>query len=393
MLSMNLREAMRSLMSSKQRTFLALLGIVIGVASVIAMVSVGTIVQREALRQFVELGTDILRITDLTESRSTPGRTFGMQAAKAMRKASPDIGAMAPYTTSYGYVKYRAVQWSMPVIGCTAEMAGICKLRLSRGRHLTALDGGMLNCVIGEKLTSELSKLGVNDPIGKEILVLGNLCTIVGMLERVPMSDMRPIEVNDGLLVSYSTLAAISGKDQVTNIIARLRVDGDTTRAQMQVRGFASKTFPSIHPVVRSAEEVIAQMNRQMNMMTLLLGVIGSISLIVGGVGVMNVMLVSVTERRREIGVRRAIGAQQRDIQWQFLLEAMLLCTIGGVIGIGFGVGSSWLIARYSEWEFLVSWMAVLLGGGVSIMVGVFFGFYPAIQASRLNPIDALRAT
>ena len=133
-------------------------------------------------------------------------------------------------------------------------------------------------------------------------------------------------------------------------------------------------------------------MKKQMQMFTLLLGAIGSISLIVGGVGVMNVMLVSVSERKKEIGIRRAIGARQSDIQTQFLIESLVLCFVGGILGISVGIGASWVIAHVSHWQFIFSMVSVFLGVGVSVGVGIFFGFYPARQAARLSPIEALRA-
>ena len=143
---------------------------------------------------------------------------------------------------------------------------------------------------------------------------------------------------------------------------------------------------------IRSAEEIIAQMQKQMRLFTILLGAIGSISLIVGGVGVMNVMLVSVAERKKEIGIRRALGAQRSDIQLQFIVESILLCMVGGLLGIGLGIGASYGISIFSKWSFSLSYDAILLGVIVSAAVGIFFGFYPARQASRLNPIDALRS-
>ncbi len=144
---------------------------------------------------------------------------------------------------------------------------------------------------------------------------------------------------------------------------------------------------------VTTAEELVAQMQKQMRMFTLLLAAIGSISLIVGGVGVMNVMLVSVSERRREIGIRRALGARQVDIQMQFLVESVLLSFVGGLLGLFLGIGTCYVICHFTSWQFLLSQSAIVLGVGVSAAIGVFFGFYPARQASRLSPIEALRST
>ncbi len=393
MLQMNLREAVRSLVASKQRTILALIGIIIGIASVITMVSVGTIVRHEALRQFVELGTDIIRLTDFAPSDNQPGRSFTRMAGIALKKASPDLAAIAPITMDFGCLKFRNSQLNVSILGATPELASICKLRPAAGRFLTPLDENMQNCVLGAKVAADLTKAGLTNPIGKQVMILNNLFTVVGVLQEASSSEMRPNETNSSVIVPYGTLVAINHKDQVANLFARLIENGLVSRVSVQIKGFFQQTFPGLVPSIRTAEEIITQMNRQMDMFTLLLGVIGSISLIVGGVGVMNVMLVSVTERRREIGIRRAIGAQQSDIRWQFLLEAVLLCTVGGVFGIVIGVVGSYLIAQYSQWEFMVSWVAIILGGGVSITVGLFFGLYPAIQASRLKPIEALRSS
>ena len=164
------------------------------------------------------------------------------------------------------------------------------------------------------------------------------------------------------------------------------------TQATAAVQAYFRRVAPNLEVRVRSAKELIASMQRQTQLFALLLGAIGSISLIVGGIGVMNVMLVSVTERRKEIGIRRALGAKRGDIQLQFLIESLVLSLLGGVFGMGLGIGVAYGACQYGNWEFFVSTMALLLGVGVSSGVGLFFGFYPARQAARLDPITALRS-
>ncbi len=193
-------------------------------------------------------------------------------------------------------------------------------------------------------------------------------------------------------MLPISTVLRLSPNNTVRTVMARLEPHVSAREATEEIRGhFAS--LPAARQVrVMSPEQVIEHMERQSRMFTLLLGAIGSISLIVGGVGVMNVMLVSVSERRREIGIRRALGAQKKDIQWQFLIESVLLSLVGGFLGIVLGVGGSYLFAHYSGWQFELIHGALVLGVGVSVAVGIFFGYYPARQAAALNPIQALRA-
>lgn len=393
MIGMGLREAVRSLLTSKQRSLLALQGIIIGISSVIALVSVGEIVKREALRQFQDLGTNLLKIRDLPWFCGPRDRRFTLKAAKAMLQASPELETMAPISSDPDRVRYRAQQFDCAIMGVTPDLLTVSKLKLSAGRFLVPFDEGMDNCVIGALLAETMVKAGIADPLGKKLLIKNHLCTIVGILETIPSGEMRPAEVNNGALLPFPSFALITGKDNVLSVIARIRSGAGPSLAGEQILNYLKQAFPGTAPTIVTAAEIIAQMNRQMNMLTLLLGVVGGISLLVGGIGVMNVMLTSVAERRREIGIRRALGARQIDIMTQFLLESLVLCILGGGIGILAGVGATYEFAKYSGWEFVVSRNAIAIGGGVALAVGLFFGIYPAFQASRLKVIEALRAS
>jgi putative ABC transport system permease protein len=215
--------------------------------------------------------------------------------------------------------------------------------------------------------------------------------SIIGVVEEVPMGGMRPYEINEGILMPISTLQRLFRDAEIKNIIGRTHGNLSHDVIEGQIKSYFNR-HDSIPVDVRSAEELINQMQKQMRLFTLLLGTIGSISLVVGGIGVMNVMLVSVTERTREIGIRRALGARQEDILFQFLIESVLLCVIGGFVGVGIGVGASWIISYYANWQFSLCYEAMILGVGVAVGVGVFFGIYPARQAARLSPILALRS-
>lgn len=387
----NVIEAVNSLISAKQRSILALIGIVVGIGSVIAMVSVGSIVQQEALRQFMEMGTDVVTIS---KSFSGGGRDpkLSFDTALQIPGRCSSIRGVAPYASVYGQFKFQGQKASVPALGITPSFLAINKLHIKSGRFLHQLDQNMFYCVIGKKVAGILAAQGVADPLGTRIFFKEKHLTIIGVIKEAPMGGMRPYEVNEGIMLPYTTLRRIDREGaNISTIIARSSDGASQPRIQSEVNTFlASQNSAKVD--VRTAEELIAQMQKQMRLFTLLLGTIGSISLIVGGIGVMNVMLVSVTERTKEIGIRRALGARQGDILFQFLVESVLLCIVGGLMGIAMGVGASWIISHYAKWQFAVSYESVGLGVAVAVAVGVFFGIYPARQAARLSPILALRS-
>ncbi|MBU3952123.1 MAG: ABC transporter permease, partial [Proteobacteria bacterium] len=374
----NIIEAVNSLVSSKQRSILALIGIVVGIGSVIAMVSIGTIVQKEALRQFLEMGTDVISISE-SMAGGGPGRRkkLTLDVAEQIPSACSNVRQVAPYISVYETFKFQGEKESIPALGVTRTFDEINKLRLSEGRFIHGLDRNMFYCVIGFKVATKLKSRGVQELVGTRILFKEKYLSIIGVAEELPMGGMRPYEINEGIMLPISTLQRMFRDSQIRTIIGRTNGNPEYRLVEEQVRSyFQSKD--SVRVDVRTAEELIAQMEKQMQLFTLLLGAIGSISLVVGGIGVMNVMLVSVTERTREIGIRRALGAKQGDILLQFLIESVLLCIIGGLVGIGTGVGASWVISHYAHWQFSVSYDAMIMGVGVSLAVGIFFGIYPA---------------
>ena len=400
----NLKEAARSLLSSKQRTILALIGIVIGIGSVIAMVSVGRIVQEESLRQFKEMGTDILTIEKEFGGSGPPGMP-GIPAAGATAKAAlrldtilaipsrcPGIAAVAPSVRGSGSISFNGKKLERcGPMGVTASFLAINKLTMREGRFLSDLDEQSRYCVIGSLVATELQKLGAGQLLGSKIRLGDNLFTVIGVTNEVPQGGMRRFEPNEMIYLHITTGLRVFANAEIQSITARVSNGTTNNAARDQVMAYFG-TLGKAQVRITSPEEIIAQMEKQMQMFTLLLGAIGSISLIVGGVGVMNVMLVSVTERRREIGIRRALGAKRGDIRGQFLIESIILSLLGGLFGIIFGVGASWLIAHFAQWQFALSFGAILLGVGVSTAVGIFFGYYPARQASLLDPIVALKS-
>ena len=389
-LKANLKEALVSLYAAKQRSLLALIGIVIGIGSVIAMVSMGVIAKHQALERFKELGTEYLSIS-VRGSGSAPG--IRMADAVGLTEGTSSILAVAPWSQGTRQAVFAGKKVAdAPTLGVTGSFAALNKLRIEQGRFISDLDFRRYYCVVGADIASALRRAGAIRLVGESIRLKDRVCTVVGVLRSAPRWGLQSFDADRSILVPLSTAHRMFPGRGIRKITARMRPDAHHTAAVTEVRSYFRRKAPDLRVKVTSAQKVIEQMQRQMQTFALLLAAIGSISLIVGGVGVMNVMLVSVTERRREIGIRRALGARRFDIQSQFLTESVVLSLIGGVFGIALGVGSTWVFCRFTDWTFLVDPTAVAMGFVVACCVGVFFGLQPAIQAARLDPITALRA-
>jgi len=390
-LSANINAAARSLYGAKQRTLLALIGIVIGIGSVIAMISVGTIVEQESLRQFKDMGTEIVVIRK-GYAGSGPKRPITLRDVEDIPSFCPSIEVVAPYIQASLETMVAGKADYGPMMGVTRSFAAINKMPVLAGRFISDFDEFSYFCVLGSAKAAKLERIGLRDPVGKKLRAGDHIYTIIGVLDHVPQGGMRPFGLNDSIFIPISTATRIVERAEITDVMARMKTGVRSENVKNEINAYFQKKIRGIRMEVNSAEELIEQMEKQMRLFTLLLGSVGSISLVVGGVGVMNVMLVSVAERKKEIGIRRALGAKRRDIQGQFLIESLFLSFVGGIFGILLGVGASYIIARVSDWQFMVSYLAVTLGFGVSSVVGIFFGFYPARQASRLDPITALRS-
>jgi len=386
----NFREAFRSLWGSRQRSLLALIGIVIGIGSVIAMVSIGTIVQQEAIRQFKDMGIDIITIRkSFSENKKTE---FNMDIIMRITEEKRNLLAVAPYLTSGTELNRGRQKINMEQMGVTASFFDLNKLQVRHGRAVSELDQNRYFCVVGNELADFLQKTGTSKILGSQITADGRAYTVIGVLDKVAEGGLRPYGMNKAMMIPISTALRTFRSPEVNTVMARVAPHIPIAQLKADIMDYFGKNARGMQVEVTSAEELIDRMKKQMQMFSLLLGAIGSIALIVGGIGVMNVMLISVSERKSEIGLRRALGAQQSDIQSQFLIESIILCLVGGLIGIILGIGISYLFAFFSKWQFIMSYSSIVLGFGVSTVVGIFCGFYPARTAARLDPIKALRS-
>ena len=385
-----LREAWRSLASNKQRSLLALLGIVIGIASVIALVSLGNIFSAEATRKFRELGTNIARI-GLQSADRDDDALRSSRFARRLADTLPCVETAVPMAQLYGGGMDGPVQIS--TLAATAGLRDLARARMAEGRFLNDLDAQSRFIVLGAAAARAMrERLGVEDLVGQEIVLAGRPHLIIGVLAPSSSLTVMNVELDGAQIVHADRWTADAATNSLNSILVRIRSDSDLAACTQAIRTFVARRNPAMRMDIRTADQLITTMQEQTALIQILLAAIGSISLVVGGVGIMNIMLVSVSERRQEIGVRRALGARQADIRYQFLSEALMLSTVGGLIGAAIGAATTYAVALANGWEFFLLPGPFALGIGVSVLIGMLFGYWPAHLASVQDPIAALRS-
>ncbi len=394
--------ALRALHRNKMRTLLTTLGIIIGVGAVITMVGLGQGARSEVEEQVNRLGQNVILV--FPGARQLGGVSIGggsantltVEDALAIRDEIPEVIAASPEVRSQRVVVYGNRNWFTRIYGQSADYLQIRQWPMESGRMYDDedVDRAALVCVVGQTIVEQLFEGA--DPIGETIRVRGLPLQVIGVLSAKGMSLMGSVQ-DDIILVPYTTaFQRISGRshamvinvqvyDQSAMTIASEKIT-DLLRERHRLAPYQENDF-----TIQTQEEVAEAATETSRVMTWLLASIAGISLFVGGIGVMNVMLVSVTERTREIGLRLSVGARGRDVMTQFLVESVILCMLGGIGGIVGGYASTQLIARYAGWPALFSTDAMIAAVSVSAVVGLFFGFYPAWKAARLDPIVALR--
>ena len=394
--------AVRALRRNTMRTALTTLGIVIGVGAVITMVGLGQGAGAEIREQVNRLGQNVVLI--FPGERSLGGVSIGggsantltVEDAIALRDEIPEVVAASPEVRSQTLVVYGNRNWATRVYGQSHDYLQIRQWPMESGEMFTEEDVGQraLVAVVGQTIVEELFE--GSDPIGETVRIRGVPLTIIGVLERKGMSLMGSVQ-DDIVIIPYSTaFQRISGRSHamVINVQVYDERSMDMAREKMtdllRERHRLAPDQPNDF-TIQTQEEVAQAATETSRVMTFLLASIAAVSLFVGGIGIMNVMLVSVTERTQEVGLRLSVGARGPDVLLQFLMEAVVLCVLGGLGGILIGLVATEVIATYAGWPALFSVEAMLVAVTVSAAVGVFFGFYPAWKASRLDPIEALR--
>jgi putative ABC transport system permease protein len=394
--------ALRALSRNKLRSALTMLGIVIGVGAVIAMVGIGNGAQQEVQNRIAAMGTNLLNVTG--GSVNVGGQRLGAGATQtlvnsdvtAIVRDAPAVANATPVSSAATQLVYGNQNWATTVTGTGPEYFDIRDWSLSEGAAFTQDDVRTASnvAVIGETVRQNL--FGNSNPVGQTIRA-GNLpFTVVGVLTSKGTSGMGG-DQDDGIYVPISTLQKkITGQDWLRSIMVSAKSQKDSYAAQDQITAILRdrhriKQGATDDFTIRNLADVAELADQSAQVMTMLLASIAGVSLIVGGIGIMNIMLVSVTERTKEIGVRVAIGATEEDVQRQFLLESVVLSLLGGAAGILVGIGSSITINYLLHWTVSISAWAVGAAVLFSMAIGIGFGYYPARKAARLDPIEALR--
>jgi putative ABC transport system permease protein len=401
------RIAMRALRANKLRSILTMLGIIIGVGAVIAMIAVGAGAQARVADQIRSLGSNLIII--LPGSVTSGGVRLGFgtrpsitqEDAAAIAREVPAVHSAAPSVRGGGQVVFGNTNWSTSIQGTTTSYEEARQWPVAAGRWFTQeeLEGAAKVALVGQTVAANVWSGG--DPVGQVVRVKEVPLTVVGVLDRKGQSSWGQ-DQDDVILIPITTAnKRVLGPTHplptsVNAISVRVRDGEDMKAAEQQIKELL-RARHRLQPWqdddfwIRNLSEMLQAEEESSRILTMLLAAIASVSLLVGGIGIMNIMLVSVTERTREIGLRMAVGARARDILTQFLVEAVTLSLIGGALGVALGVGGSYAIAYLAQWRTLISTQAILLAFAFAAAVGVFFGFYPARKAAGLNPIEALR--
>jgi putative ABC transport system permease protein len=401
-----LRVALRALARNKMRSFLTTLGMVIGVCAVIAMVAIGDGAKARVEQAFASMGSNMLIILPGTTTAGGAMGGFGSQPTltwddlKAIQTEVPAVRWAAPALRANAQVLSEDQNWTTSVSGTTPDYFRIRNWALGQGSSISEsdVDGGTKVAVLGQTVVDKLFGSGAN-PVGQVIRVKNVPFNVVGVLTKKGQSPMGQ-DYDDGIFIPVSTFQQkIQGglKNYIAGpMIVSATSAGTTDRAQRQIEALLRDRH-RLQPgsdddfSIRNLSELAAAQQEGTRTLTTLLAAIAAVSLLVGGIGIMNIMLVSVTERTREIGVRMAVGAKAGDIRLQFLVEALSLAVAGGLIGIALGMGLAWRLAASFGWPVLFRPDVILVAVAFSGVIGVGFGLYPAHKASQLDPIQALR--
>ena len=389
---MNLFESFRlafnGLRANKMRSFLTMLGVIIGVGAVIALVSVGTGASQEVTTQVEALGSNLV----IVMPASARGRDLRVEDAATIEERVAGVAHAVPSLRESATVIWTGRSIDTDVVGTTEFLPEVQSHPVGQGRFLSGQDVLYRRFVAVLGATARNNLFGLRDPMGQEIYISGYPFTVIGVMAEKGEGGLFTPDPDDRVLIPVTTAQRLLGTNKIGSIYVSVNQGANADLATNHIQRIFEVRFGDAEAVqVFSQQQILAAVGSVTGILTMLLGAIAGISLLVGGIGIMNIMLVSVTERTREIGVRKAVGARSRDILAQFLVESVIISLVGGAIGIALGMLGSAAISRLGNVPSVVSLSWVAIAFGFAAAVGVFFGIYPAMQASRLDPIQALR--
>ena len=403
--------ALRAIAANKMRSFLTALGIIIGIASVIAMLAIGQGTKRSIQSNISEMGSNMIMINPGADMRggvrqdASSMETLKLADYEAIKDQCTYVSAVSPTVTAAGQFVYGNNNTPSSIYGVNQDYLEIRQLTVAEGEMFTDADikSSAKVCILGQTVVDNLFPDG-GDPIGKVIRYKSIPFKVVGVLKKKGYNSMG-MDQDDLVLAPYTAvMKRILAQNYLGGIVCSAITEGVTEKATTEITEILRRNHKLRDAdeeldiagddddfSIRSQEELASMMNSTTNMLTILLGAVAGISLIVGGIGIMNIMYVSVTERTREIGLRMSVGARGIDILNQFLIEAILLSVTGGIIGVLLGVGVSYGINALAKWPIYIQPWSIVMSFAVCTLTGVFFGWYPAKKAARLDPIEAIR--
>ena len=349
----------------------------------------------KALAQFKALGTNLIAVSvfqPAIASSDRGGRDLSLSAWRELSSNLPEVECIAPYNMAYQPISFQGRDLKATLIGADESLASIVHIQLDKGHFVSYMASFERLCVIGNTLAQQLHQISFEDPVGQQLRIGSSLYTIIGVAAPWKENVFFNEDINQSVIIPIAGMVLLNKNTTINNAIMLLKSDSNIDLVIDQIKQAIHIQTPNSNLFIRSAKQIIASMENQGKIFTLLLGVIGGISLLVGGIGVMNVMLISVTERKKEIGIRKAVGARNSEIQSLFLVESIMLSLLGGTTGVVIGLLFTWVIAWFSQWPFTLYIIPPLVGFTVSVITGVFFGFYPARRASKLEAMESLRS-
>lgn len=393
--------ALRALWRNKVRAMLTTLGVIIGVASVITMVAIGKGAQERIALQLESMGSLNLVVRPGTVTRGGVRTGTGTITTLVTQDADEifelsGVVAVAPTVSAAVQARYSGTNWGTSIEGVTPGYQQVRSWDLAEGNFINErhVGSGAHVCVLGQTVAREL--FGLENPLDQTIVVKGLACRVIGVL-KVKGANAWGGDMDDTILAPIST---VQRKILGIAYIHRIEIQAASREAAFSLQNEIPPLLRQRHKLQKNQSDDFRLFNRaelaqtseeSAQVFTWLLGSIASVSLLVGGIGIMNIMLVSITERTREIGIRMALGARRRDILWQFLLEAIVLSGAGGLIGVLMGIGGALILTQFSDFTVSITWWSILVSFSFAVIVGVFFGLHPARKASSLRPIEALR--
>ena len=382
----NFCEGLSNLKSTKQRSLLGLLGVVIGTASVIMLLNIAGIIENQILQEFKTMGTNVFSVSMDSYQENSIG--FNLNQIPLLLKKNKKLTTLVPMQVLSSNVDFPGESASdyYAIVASTPQLFSLLNIQAAQGRLLSRFDSHESYVIAG------------NNAYKKSHLALGDIVrvgksgfTIIGFNQSSGMNLLLPFMPNSTFFMSIDNAKSLTKKFKVSTLLGATVSDNDVEVVTKSLKNQLVRLYPGQHIQIRTAKTIIDQAKKQASLLTLLLGAIGSIALIVGGIGVMNVMLVSVAQRKTEIGLRIALGATANDIKLLFLSEAVTLCFVGGMLGTALGLLVSVGFAFEMSMPFVLTWIAIPTGIFISVTSGILSGVYPASQAAKMNPIEALR--